>query len=84
MKRRCVDSIYSATMRLLSKNSQLKAGTRSEAIIITHTCGLVRPSKERDESNDFLVQAIKKLFVTCQAAYDREALGRGAKSTVGP
>lgn len=54
-------------------------GNGTEAIIIAHTSCLVPPRKGK-RLMIFLVQAIKKLFVTCQAAYDVRGLGRGPQS----
>lgn len=54
-------------------------GNGTEAIIIAHTSRLVPPWKGK-RLMIFLVQAIKKLFVTCQAAYDVKGLGRGPQS----
>lgn len=51
----------------------------SEAIIIAHTSRLVPPRKGK-RLMIFLVQAIKKLFVTCQAAYDVRDLGKRPQS----
>lgn len=50
-------------------------GNGTEAIIIAHTSCLVPPRKGK-RLMIFLVQAIKKLFVTCQAAYDVRGLGK--------
>lgn len=47
----------------------------TEAIIIAHTSCLVPPRKGK-RLMIFLVQAIKKLFVTCQAVYDVRDLGK--------
>lgn len=51
----------------------------TEAIIIAHTSRLVPPRKGK-RLMIFLVQAIKKLFVTCQAAYDVRDLGKRPQS----
>lgn len=46
---------------------------------MAHTSRLVPPRKGK-RLMIFLVQAIKKLFVTCQAAYDVGGLGRGLQT----